>query len=61
MTNEAAWDPVDPELTSGIPWRRARCRPAHRAKGGHVIAAWNSVVAGFPVLLLQLAVTTAIF
>ena len=26
-----------------------------------MIAAWNSVVAGFPVLLLQLAVTTAIF
>jgi putative membrane protein len=26
-----------------------------------LIAAWNSVVAGFPVLLLQLAVTTAIF
>jgi len=26
-----------------------------------VLAAWNSVVAGFPVLLLQLGVTTAIF
>ncbi len=26
-----------------------------------LIAAWNSVLAGFPVLLLQLAVTTAIF
>lgn len=26
-----------------------------------MLAAWNSVVAGFPVLLLQLGVTTAIF
>jgi putative membrane protein len=33
-----------------------------REGGGHPVgAAWNSVVIGFPVLLLQLAVTTGIF
>ena len=26
-----------------------------------MLAAWNSVVAGFPVLLVQLATTTALF
>src|SRR5262249_25395204 len=49
------------------PWVTPRRRPAAPARsagisrGGTVIAAWNSVAAGFPVLLLQLAVTTAIW
>src|SRR5260221_1754583 len=39
----------------------ARSSVGGRTPGGAVIAAWNSVVAGLPVLLVHLATTTGLF
>src|SRR5215475_1478487 len=48
----------------GRPMQRrplAAIKSAHREWGTAMLAAWNSIVAGFPVLLVQLATTTALF